>query len=189
MMRRARVLLVNPRACKPANARLPLSLLALGAALEGRHDYDILDGNVDPEPAATALRRLAAGAFDAVGVTVMPGPQLVQAIEISSAVRRRFPRVPIVWGGYFPTMYAEAAINAPYVDYVVRGPGEDALLALLERLPDAGAPDPVRSGRRASLDEVSALTWKQTLPRWCPRWWSGATKWDRRGVVGRVAPR
>jgi len=37
----------------------------------------------------------------------------------------------------------DAAINAPYVDYVVRGQGEATLLELLERLPDAGAPSTV----------------------------------------------
>ena len=29
---------------------MPLSLLALGALLEGRHDYTIVDGNLDPRP-------------------------------------------------------------------------------------------------------------------------------------------
>ena len=34
-------------------------------------------------------------------------------------------------------------MNAPYVDYVVRGQGEATLLELLERLPDAGQPAPL----------------------------------------------
>jgi radical SAM superfamily enzyme YgiQ (UPF0313 family) len=47
-------------------------------------------------------------------------------------VPRKYPRVPIAWGGYFASLYTEAALNAPYVDFVVKGQGEDTLLELLE---------------------------------------------------------
>ena len=134
-----KVLLVNPRMCPPKAVRMPLSLLSLGAVLEGRHDYRIVDGNVDPDARETVLRELAAGPCDLLGITVMPGPQVAPAIEIARAVREAHPQVPIVWGGYFPTMYPEAAINAPYVDYVARGQGERTLLDLLAALPDAGS--------------------------------------------------
>jgi len=31
--------------------------------------------------------------------------------------------VPIVWGGYFPSLYTDASLNAGYVDFVVKGQG------------------------------------------------------------------
>jgi anaerobic magnesium-protoporphyrin IX monomethyl ester cyclase len=129
--------------------RLPLSLLALGAVLEGKYDYRIIDGNVDPDPVNTALDAMGDGSCALVGLTVMPGPQVAPAIVLSSAIRAARPGVPIAWGGYFPSMYPEAAINASYVDYVVRGQGEETLQELLERLPD----------RRAAAD-VKGVTWK-----------------------------
>lgn len=147
-MKRPRVLLVNPRMCPPKAVRMPLSLLALGAVLEGRYDYRIVDGNVDPDARSTVLRELAAGPCALLGITVMPGPQVAPAIEIARAAREAHPEVPIAWGGYFPTMYPEAAINAPYVDCVVRGQGERTLLELLEALPDAGMAD------------IAGITWK-----------------------------
>lgn len=137
------VLLVNPRACSPRSVRLPLSILALGAVLEGRRPYRLIDGNLDPDPAATALAALGALAGEpaaVVAVTVMPGPQVPSAIAFSRAVRDARPEVPIVWGGYFPTLYPEAALNARYVDYAVRGQGEDTLVELLDRLGSAGPP-------------------------------------------------
>ncbi len=141
--------------------RLPLSLLALGAVLEGRYDYQIIDGNVDPNPTQTALDALADGSIALIGLTVMPGPQVAPAIAIASALRAAHPQAPIAWGGYFPTMYAEAAINAPYVDYVVRGQGEETLLEMLERLPDAGPPMPPASACcPAAVRDVRGLTWK-----------------------------
>jgi anaerobic magnesium-protoporphyrin IX monomethyl ester cyclase len=59
--------------------------------------------------------------------------------------------VPLAWGGYFPTMYPEAASIAPYVDYVVRGQGERTLLELLDALPDAGP---------AGMAGIAGITWK-----------------------------
>ncbi|MES1242340.1 MAG: radical SAM protein [Acidobacteriota bacterium] len=140
-----RVILVNPKMCSPRSVRLPLSLLALGAVLEGRYEYRIVDGNVDPDPVGTILGLLAEGPCALLGVTVMPGPQVAPAIAISSAVRAAHPEVPIAWGGYFPTLYPDAAVNAPYVDFVVRGQGEDTLLELLDGRPPA---------------EIHGLTWK-----------------------------
>ncbi len=149
------VLLVNPRICSPRSARLPLSLLALGAVLEGKREYSIVDGNLDPDASGSVLSHLARIPHALVGLTVMPGPQVGPAIAISSAVRERFPGVSIAWGGYFPSLYPEAAINAPYVDAVVRGPGEEALLHLLSRVDDGGPPG------SHDLSGISGLTWKR----------------------------
>ena len=49
-------------------------------------------------------------------------------------MRRLRPWVRIVWGGYFPSLYPDTALNAKYVDYVVRGQGEDTLLELIDAL-------------------------------------------------------
>ncbi|HZF07971.1 MAG TPA: cobalamin-dependent protein [Thermoanaerobaculia bacterium] len=158
----SRVILVNPKMCSPRSVRLPLSLLALGAVLEGRYDYRIVDGNLDPQAVATVLGLLAEEPGALLAVTVMPGPQVATAIEISAAVRLAHPEVPIAWGGYFPTLYPDAALNAPYVDYVVRGQGEDTLLQLLERLPEAGPPLDVGNSAAApgGLAEIGSLSYK-----------------------------
>jgi len=145
----SRVLLINARICSQRSARLPLSLLHLGAVLEGKHEYTILDGNLEPDCAKLAADAVRAQQHDLVGLTVMPGPQVGPSIEVSKAVREADPRVPIVWGGYFPTMYTAAALNASYVDYVVRGQGEATLLELLDALPDDDA-----IGRVAGLSYV-----------------------------------
>jgi hypothetical protein len=147
----AGVLLVNPRVCAPSSTRFPLSLLHLGAALEGQRPWQIVDGNLDPAAVDSALAALAERPHALAAVSVMPGPQVASAIAISSAIRRRFPRLPIAWGGYFATLYPAAAINAPYVDYVVRGQGEATLSDLLARLPDGPS----------ALADVAGLTFKR----------------------------
>jgi anaerobic magnesium-protoporphyrin IX monomethyl ester cyclase len=128
------IILYNPRATKPRNVRLPLAILALAAVLEGREEYEIVDGNLEDNATDTILSLMQNHKVEMLGVTVMPGPQMVAAMESCREIRRQRPEVPIVWGGYFPSLYPEASLNAHYVDYVVRGQGEDTLLELLEAI-------------------------------------------------------
>lgn len=156
------VLLINPRVCAPSSTRMPLAVMNLAAVLEDRYPWRIVDGNVEADPVQAALTALREHPHALVGVSAMPGPQMLSAIEISSAIRASFPSVPIAWGGYFPTIYPDAAINAPYVDYLVRGQGELTLLELLARLPDAGPPTTSGSAHEpAAVSDIAGLTWKR----------------------------
>lgn len=128
------ILLYHPRSTRPANRRFPLSILALAAVLEGREEYAIVDGNLEARPTDTVLRLIARDEIELLAVSVMPGPQMIAGMETCREVRRRFPRVPIVWGGYFPSLYTGAALNADYVDFAVRGQGEETLIELLDAL-------------------------------------------------------
>ena len=128
------ILLFHPRSTKPKNRRLPLSVLYLGSVLEGREEYQIVDGNADPDPWPTLDAIAAEHRVEMLGVSVMPGPQLLQAILVCRAFREKYPHIPIVWGGYFPSLYTEAALNAKYIDFVVKGQGEETLLELLDQL-------------------------------------------------------
>ena len=128
------ILLYYPKLTKPKNRRFPLSILALAAVLEGRERYEIIDGNLDLDPDSTLARLIEAHSIELLGVSVMPGPQMISAIQSCKAIRARYPHVPIVWGGYFPSLYSDATLNARYVDYAVRGQGEVTLLELIDAL-------------------------------------------------------
>jgi radical SAM superfamily enzyme YgiQ (UPF0313 family) len=138
------IVLYNPRATKPRNRRFPLSIMALAAVLEGRESYAIVDGNFDANPVRTLLDLLRLNRVELLAVTVMPGPQLAPAIEACRRVRAVFPHIPIVWGGYFPSIYTDAVLNANYVDFAVRGQGEDTLLELLEAVRGQRSPESIR---------------------------------------------
>ena len=128
------IILYNPCATKPRNRRFPLSVLSMAAVLEGREEYVIVDGNLDPNPKKTLAALMAEKPVELLAVTVMPGPQTKSVVETLPELRERFPHIPTVWGGYFPTNYTKAALNAPYVDYAVRGQGEDTFLELLSAI-------------------------------------------------------
>jgi anaerobic magnesium-protoporphyrin IX monomethyl ester cyclase len=138
------IVLFHPRSTKPRSRRFPLSILSLAAVLEGREDYVLVDGNVDSQPLATLNSYLRENSVELLAVSVMPGPQMVAAMEACRAVRQRFPSVPIAWGGYFPSLYTEATLNASYVDFAVRGQGEETLLELLQALRSGGGFDSIR---------------------------------------------
>lgn len=126
------IILYYPRATRPANRRFPLSVLALAAVLEGKEEYRIVDGNLDLNPDKTIAALIQSHHVELLGVSVMPGPQMVAAMNSCKNIRRQFPKVPVVWGGYFPSIYTDATLNAKYVDYAVRGQGEQTLLELIE---------------------------------------------------------
>ncbi len=132
------IILLHPRGTRPKNRRFPLSVLSLAAVIEGREDYVIIDGNVDPGPGETLDRIMRETPAELLAVSVMPGPQMAEAIPLCREFRRKYPGVPVVWGGYFPSLYPEAVLNADYVDFAVIGPGEDTFVELIEALRDAG---------------------------------------------------
>src|SRR6202051_5032101 len=132
------IILFNPRATRPRNRRPPLAILAIAAVLEGREEYEIVDGNLDDNPLDIILKLIATHDVELLGVSVMPGPQMVAAMEASREIRRLHPQVKIVWGGYFPSVYPDSALNAKYVDYIVRGQGEDTIVELLDLLTGGG---------------------------------------------------
>ncbi len=133
-----RVVLYNPVSNATGKRMLPMSLLALGAVLEGKHDYRIIDGNCENDALARLREAIHAGC-DVLGVTLMPGPQLADAVPICRALDAEFPDLKIVWGGYFPTQHSQVALRDPAIDFVVRGHGELVFLQLLDALA-AGRP-------------------------------------------------
>lgn len=146
------IILFNPLSTSPGKQPLPLSLLSLAAVLEGREAWTLIDGNLVADPAIAiteCLSRAPRAEASLLAVTVMPGPQLTQAVAVCRSVRAAVPHVPIVWGGYFATQHTATVLRARYVDYVVRSQGEQPLLQLLEAL-----------GARASLHTVGGLSWK-----------------------------
>lgn len=135
-----KLILYNPQSSANRKPVLPMSLLAVGAVLEGDFEYEILDGNLLEDPLAALDAAVTAGAAEGVilGITVMPGPQLEQSVPLCRALRRRHPDLTIVWGGYFPTQHWDVCLRSDFVDYVVRGHGEMVFRQLLTVLADGG---------------------------------------------------
>jgi anaerobic magnesium-protoporphyrin IX monomethyl ester cyclase len=149
------IVLFNPLSTTPGKQPLPLSLMALAAVLEGREPWRLVDGNLTPDPANEILdifRAAPSGSVPLLAVTVMPGPQLTQAVHVCRRLKAAMPALPIVWGGYFPTQHADVVLRSGVVDFVVRSQGERPLLQLIDMLKSGG-----KSG--GALQDISGLVW------------------------------
>lgn len=118
------ILLYNPTSSANKKPVMPIALLALGAVLEGLYDYQIIDGNLIDNPTKCMGELIRTKGADILGVTVMGGPQLEDAVQVCRALKILYPKLKIIWGGYFPTQHYDVCLRSHYVDYVVRGHGE-----------------------------------------------------------------
>ena len=138
-----KLLLYNPPSSAQRKPVLPMSLLALGAVLEGQHNYQIIDGNLAADPLAALDQAIQQTGAGVLGVTVMPGPQLHNAVPVCKALKARHPQLTIVWGGYFPSQHYDVCLRAEYVDYVVLSHGEYVFKGLLDALASGSDPTPL----------------------------------------------
>jgi anaerobic magnesium-protoporphyrin IX monomethyl ester cyclase len=128
-----KVLLFNPQSAI-AKHRIPNSILNIAASVEGIYDWVIVDGNREQDPYGKIVAYLNTGEFKYLGFTVMPGPQLKQAIPFSRQIKEKFPETIMIWGGYFPTNQFKVVLNSGYVDFVINGPGDHAFPQLIDAL-------------------------------------------------------
>jgi anaerobic magnesium-protoporphyrin IX monomethyl ester cyclase len=128
-----KVIIFNPRSANSKH-RIPNSILQVGASIHGKYDYVFVDGNMESDPWKTIEGYLQTGDFKYFGTTVMPGPQLRQAIPYAQTVRENFPEVINIWGGYFASNQFKVIMESGWVDYIINGPGDKAFPALLDAL-------------------------------------------------------
>jgi radical SAM superfamily enzyme YgiQ (UPF0313 family) len=139
-----KVILFNPRSAR-AKHRIPNSILQVGASIHGKFEYIFIDGNLEADPWQTISNHLATGDFGYFGCTVMPGPQLKQAIPFTLKIKQQFPDVITIWGGYFPSNQYKSVINSPGVDFIVNGPGDETFPELLQALSSKSPVDQIKN--------------------------------------------
>ncbi|MFK7933165.1 MAG: radical SAM protein [Saprospiraceae bacterium] len=129
-----KVLLFNPRAVSNKNYRIPNSILQVAASIEGKFDWIVVDGNREADPWLVIENYLKTEDIGFFGCTVMPGPQLRQAIPITKKIKLQYPQVTTVWGGYFASNQYKVAMESGYVDFIINGPGDHAFPALINAI-------------------------------------------------------
>ncbi|MBS0419217.1 MAG: radical SAM protein [Proteobacteria bacterium] len=127
---RPKVVLYNPQA---VFFTFPLALLAIGSELDPeRYEVVIIDARLETDAPSVVLSHLE-GAL-CVGVTVLTGAPISDALQVSRAVKRARPDLPVVWGGWHPSMFASECLAEPSVDITVRGQGEETFVEIVQRL-------------------------------------------------------
>lgn len=146
-----RIILCNPRSAN-RNHRLPISVLQVSASIYGKHDFVIVDGNLEKNSWQKIDNYLNTGEFAFFACSVMPGPQLAEAIKLTKAIREHYPEIIIVWGGYFASIQYHICIESGLVDYVIRGPGDLSFPELIGCL---------KNGQANNLSDIANLVFRR----------------------------
>lgn len=162
MKRTKKVVLFFP-SYSSQEASPPLACIAVAAPLvaEG-YEVRIVDQTIDPNYREAVLSEAADAAC--VGISLITGPMIRGAIEIGTAVKARFPDLPVVLGGWHPSILPEQTLAAPFVDVVALKQGEITFRELVHCFEQG-----------IGLENVHGILWKkdgeirQNLPRAYPK--------------------
>ena len=146
------VILLNPQSARHS-FRVPNSILTIGAFLEGKYDYFVVDENLNRQAEKTISELVNEKGCKYLGITVMPALQLHRAVDISKNLKSKFPNLTIIWGGYFPSLHPNTVLKSDYVDYVIKGHAELSFPELLDTLEK-------KPGSK-NLSEIDGLSYKQ----------------------------
>jgi anaerobic magnesium-protoporphyrin IX monomethyl ester cyclase len=147
MLSRRKVILFYPAYDGPPLGA-PLCMLALASTLrEANFEVLLIDAAIDPD----YRTHIMCESVDAlcIGISVLTGPMIQGAIEIATAIKSDLPWLPVIFGGWHPTLLPDETLSEPFVDIVVRGQGEVTLVEVAEALLE-----------QRSLDGIPGVSWK-----------------------------
>ncbi len=124
------VLFLPPYAGPPLGP--PVGLLSLASTLRrAGYEVKVIDGKIVPEYLA-AVEQETEGAI-CFGVSLLTGPMIKDAVAASRLVKQRRPDLPVVFGGWHPSLLPEQTLGEPFVDAVVRHQGEITFPEVVKR--------------------------------------------------------
>lgn len=145
-----KLIIFNPKSAN-AKHRIPNSILQVGASIHGKYEYRLVDGNLEKNPLDKITSLIKSGNYKYFCSTVMPGPQLRQAIPFTKKIKEQFPHIITVWGGYFPSNQPQVCLDSGFVDYIVNGPGDNTFPLLI---------DLIENNRIDKINEIKNLIYK-----------------------------
>jgi radical SAM superfamily enzyme YgiQ (UPF0313 family) len=116
-----------------SEATAPLGLLAVATPLlRAGYSIRLIDSTITPNYKKRVLEEVK----DALclGISLVTGPMIRETVEIARAVKEWDPDFPVILGGWHPSLLPKQTLEADYIDIVVKGQGEDALLDVVRHL-------------------------------------------------------
>jgi len=123
-------LLYNPRS---VFFTMPLGLLAIASQLDpARYEVIVIDGRLEGDSLAALQPHLQ----DALclGISVLTGAPIRDALQVSRAAKALRPDLPVVWGGWHPSLFPTDCLSESSLDITVQGQGEETFRELVETL-------------------------------------------------------
>ncbi len=119
-------------------ATAPLGILAVSTPLlRAGYQVRIIDSTITPRFQKRILEELR----DAMclAVSLVTGPMIRETVQVARETKRLYPDLPVILGGWHPSLLPDQTLAAEYVDIVIRGQGEDALLQVIRHLEDGAS--------------------------------------------------
>jgi anaerobic magnesium-protoporphyrin IX monomethyl ester cyclase len=115
---------------------LPLALVHVGSMFPPDRVV-IVDGRLTRDPA----RRIAELAPEAIalGVSVLTGAPILDALAVSRAAKAVRPDLPVLWGGWHPSLMPEQCLASGAVDACVVGQGEHTFVEAVAAAEDGAS--------------------------------------------------
>ncbi len=122
-----KVLLIAPE--YEYSHRIPLGIAYIGAVLNKIGvDVEAIDFCVEDNAYDILDKKLES--VDFVGITSTT-PTFPNACKIAAAIKKNFPKKPIVIGGAHPSVMPEQCLKTGFFDIIVRGEGEETMKDLV----------------------------------------------------------
>ena len=131
-MRSKKVLFFFP-AFSSQEATAPLGILAVATPLlRAGYQVQLIDSTITPN----FQQKVLAALEDALclAVSLVTGPMIRETVQIAKAAKQLYPEKPIILGGWHPSLLPDQTLAAEYVDVVVKGQGEEALLEIVAHI-------------------------------------------------------
>ncbi len=111
----------------------PFPYLYLGPFLE-REGYQVvvIDARADNNWRQSLMSEIRDA--DAVGITAMSGPDLVNAVEAAHTIRDTMPSLPILWGGHHANQLPDQLIDEGVADYAFVGQAEENIVEVVNAI-------------------------------------------------------
>lgn len=140
-----RIIMIYPQQGFSGNyvKHMPLSLLyASTEVVKAGYDVQILDTRVHADWQGRLKAMLRAEPTLCVGISVMSGRPITNAINIGRYVKSIAPELPVIWGGPHATFYPEGILTDEWsCDYVVSGYASKTFAMLVDCLSRGHAPE------------------------------------------------
>lgn len=130
-------------------ATAPLGVLAVATPLlRAGYQVQIIDSTITPNFQQRVLDALEDSLC--LAISLVTGPMIRETVLIAKAAKQLYPQKPVILGGWHPSLLPDQTLAADYVDIVVKGQGEDALLEIVQHI-EAGE----------SLKNIAGVGYKQ----------------------------
>lgn len=126
-------------------ATAPLGLLAIATPLlQAGYDVRLIDSTITPNYKQHVLDEVR----DALclGISLVTGPMIRETVDLARSIKAWNPDFPVILGGWHPSLLPRQTLEPDFIDIVIRGQGESAMLEVVQRLE-----------QRASLDGLDGL--------------------------------